>query len=89
MSEHSNLFPLCRFVQGQDVGNIPIGSSGEVVVEQVVTPPSPGHDETGIRWSSGHTEPNTTPEKGRDHPQINITYYLLFRNPVHSDGDQP
>lgn len=64
MSEHSNLFPLCRFVQGQDVGNIPIGSSGEVVVEQVVTPPSPGHDETGIRWSSGHTEPNTTPEKG-------------------------
>ena len=77
MSEHSNLFPLCRFVQGQDVGNIPIGSAGEVL-EQVVTPPSPGQDETGIRWSSGHTEPNTTPEKGRDPPSLSKLIFLII-----------
>jgi len=56
MTEHRNLFPLCRFVQGQEVGNIPLGEEEP--------PASPGHDETGLRWSGGHTEPNTTPEKG-------------------------
>jgi len=63
MSEHSNLFPLCRFVQGLEVGNVPIGSD-RPVVEELASPASPGHDETGIRWTGGHTEPNTTPEKG-------------------------
>jgi len=56
MTEHSELFPLCRFVQGQEVGNVPLGEEEP--------PASPGHDETGLRWSGGHTEPNTTPEKG-------------------------
>jgi len=64
MTEHSNLFPLCSFVQGQDVGNVPIGSSSQEGGVEQVAPPSPGHDETGLRWNSNHTEPNTTPEKG-------------------------
>jgi len=59
MTEHASLFPMCSFVQGHEVGNIPL--SEEQVPE---TPSSPGHDETGLRWSSSHTEPNSTPEKG-------------------------
>ena len=66
MTEHSNLFPLCSFVQGQDVGNVPIGSSSQEGGLEQVAPPSPGHDETGLRWNSNHTEPNTTPEKGEN-----------------------
>jgi len=64
MTEHSNLFPMCGFVLGHDVGNIPITSAQEGSTGEAVSPPSPGHDETGLRWSSAHTEPNTTPEKG-------------------------
>jgi len=68
MTEHSNLFPLCRFVQGLEVGNIPIGS--DPVSEELLPPTSPGHDETGLRWTGGHTEPNTTPEKGKGHCSV-------------------
>jgi len=56
MTEHRALFPLCRFVQGHEVGNIPSGAS-ETRTE------SPGHDETGIRWNSRHSERNSQPEK--------------------------
>lgn len=56
MSEHRALFPLCRFVQGLEVGNLPLESTGE-------TQESVGQDETGIRWSSPHQEPNSVSEK--------------------------
>jgi len=61
MTEHSNLFPMCSFVQGREVGNVPISSVSE---ELPSSSSSPGHDETGIRWNSNHVEPNSTTEKG-------------------------
>ena len=61
MTEHRALFPLCPFVQGHEVGNIPLEVQGEGGHQP--TRQSPGNDETGIRWNSNHTEPNTTPEK--------------------------
>lgn len=59
MTEHRNLFPMCPFVLGFQVGNIPLGeeSQGEV-------PASPGHDEAGVRWNQQHLEPNSSSEKG-------------------------
>jgi len=60
MTEHRALFPLCRFVQGHEVGNIPTAGGGETTREQES---SPGHDETGIRWNSRHSERNSQPEK--------------------------
>merc|ERR1719228_1509014 len=64
MIEHRTLFPSCPFVQGHEVGNIPLGGHGEGEGGHQLAQVSPGHDETGIRWNSNHTEPNTTPEKG-------------------------
>ena len=56
MTEHRTLFPMCPFVNGLEVGNIPLGGASGV-------PMSPGHDEVGLRWSQQHTEPNSTCEK--------------------------
>ena len=56
MTEHRNLFPMCPFINGYQVGNIPLsGDSPE--------PASPGHDEAGPRWSQVHREPNSVTEK--------------------------
>jgi len=65
--EHRNLFPMCPFIRGLEVGNIPI-SSGRGGGSDV--PPAPaapvgttgrGQDDTGPRW---HRSPNAGPEKG-------------------------
>jgi len=59
MEEHIALFPLCPFVQGRDVGNIPISSNSD---DPILRPQS-GSDETGIRWQSSHRNPNSGPEQ--------------------------
>ena len=60
MTEHSTLFPMCPFVLGYQVGNIPLGDEDQVSE-------SPGHDEAGLRppdWSQDHhREPNSGAEK--------------------------
>ena len=53
MTEHRTLFPMCPFVLGYQVGNVPLGSE-DTVSE------SPGHDETGLR---PQTLPHSGPEK--------------------------
>ena len=57
MTEHTHLFPLCPFVLGYEVGNIPLNSDernpGDGVQSQ---------DETGMRWSEQHREPNSAAE---------------------------
>lgn len=57
MTEHRNLFPMCPFINGYQVGNIPLSGDDQV-------PTSPGHDEAGPRWSQVHREPNSVNEKG-------------------------
>ena len=59
MTEHSHLFPLCPFVLGYEVGNIPLSSDEQFPgdVAQVL-----GQDETGVRWSEQHREPNSAAE---------------------------
>merc|ERR1719410_3297084 len=59
MTEHRNLFPLCPFVLGFEVGNIPLGAEPASAAAS-----SAGRDETGIRWNTPHTEPNSVAEKG-------------------------
>jgi len=60
MTEHSTLFPMCPFVLGYQVGNIPLGDEDQVSE-------SPGHDEAGLRppdWGQDHhREPNSGAEK--------------------------
>ena len=56
MTEHRNLFPMCPFINGYQVGNIPLSVDDQV-------PTSPGHDEAGPRWSQVHREPNSVNEK--------------------------
>ena len=58
MTEHRNLFPLCPFVLGYEVGNIPLGAD-----QASAAASSPGRDETGIRWNTPHSEPNSVAEK--------------------------
>ena len=57
MTEHTHLFPLCPFVLGYAVGNIPLNpdehNPGEGIQSQ---------DETGMRWSEQHREPNSAAE---------------------------
>ena len=65
MTEHRTLFPMCPFVNGLEVGNIPLGGASGV-------PMSPGHDEVGLRWSQQHTEPNSTCEKVKKRLPLNI-----------------
>ena len=60
MTEHRNLFPLCPFVLGYEVGNIPLGAEQASAASS-----SAGRDETGIRWNTPHTEPNSVAEKVR------------------------
>lgn len=59
MEEHRALFPLCPFMQGRDVGNVPISQSSSAPVLR----PQSGSDETGIRWQSSHRNPNSGPEQ--------------------------
>ena len=59
MEEHRALFPLCPFMQGRDVGNVPISPSSS---DPILRPQS-GSDETGIRWQSSHRNPNSGPEQ--------------------------
>ena len=57
MTEHTHLFPLCPFVLGYEVSNIPLNpgehNPGEGIQSQ---------DETGMRWSEQHREPNSAAE---------------------------
>ena len=59
MTEHSHLFPLCPFVLGYEVGNTPLGPDEHVAgdIAEVL-----GQDETGVRWSEQHREPNSAAE---------------------------
>ena len=61
MEEHRALFPLCPFMQGRDVGNVPI-TPGSSSSDPILRPQS-GSDETGIRWQSSHRNPNSGPEQ--------------------------
>ena len=65
MEEHRALFPLCPFMQGRDVGNVPISPSSS---DPILRPQS-GSDETGIRWQSSHRNPNSGPEQ-MPHPVV-------------------
>ena len=53
MEEHRALFPLCPFVQGAQVGNVPLQGGGEGEAG--------GADETGLR--SAHRELHSGPEQ--------------------------
>ena len=59
MEEHRALFPLCPFMQGREVGNVPISPSSS---DPILRPQS-GSDETGIRWQNSHRNPNSGPEQ--------------------------
>jgi len=60
MLEHANLFPLCPFVLGREVGNIPLGQDTQSQSNQGL----PYRDETGIRWTTSHQERHSAPEQG-------------------------
>jgi len=62
--EHAKLFPLCGFVRGAPVGNIPIqgeGGSEPSSSSGSAAEAGAGQDETGIRYVR---RPNSIPEKG-------------------------
>lgn len=61
--EHAKLFPLCGFVRGAPVGNIPLEDEGNSVPSSSSgsSAEAAGHDETGIRYVR---RPNSIPEKG-------------------------
>ena len=63
MTEHSHLFPLCPFVLGYEVGNIPLDPDEHVPGD---VSQGPGLDEAGIRWSEQHREPNSAAENVSD-----------------------
>jgi len=66
MAEHLNLFPMCPFVRGLEVGNVRIGE--EVRPTSQPSSENPGHDEAGLRWPPPHRASNAGPEKGNGHP---------------------
>jgi len=73
MTEHRHHFPLCPFVLGQEVGNIPIGAEPR---QQV-----PGQDVTGL--NSRQCLPHSGPEKsyiGADSESLGI---LKHSGPLH------
>ena len=59
MTEHRSLFPDCPFIQGRDVGNIPIIHGVDAAMPLV----QPSEDETGIRPRPGR-QAFSVPEKG-------------------------
>ena len=74
MTEHAHLFPLCPFVLDYEVGNIPLG-------DDVMSIPLPGvlsqgQDETGVRWSEQHREPNSVAE--------NVSFIINMIRTIHS-----
>lgn len=73
MTEHSHLFPLCPFVLGYEVGNTPLGPDEHIAgdMAQVL-----GQDETGIRWSEQHREPNSAAEN------VSVLERLLIRTMI-------
>ena len=78
MTEHRHLFPLCPFVLGQEVGNIPIG--GEASRQQEPSRVS-GEDVTG--WNPRQFMPHSGPEKynfGADSESMGI---LKHSGPLH------
>merc|ERR1719187_3225870 len=82
MEEHTALFPLCPFVQGLEVGNIPLSHSSSMEVPR-------GTDETGPRWSSSHLERNSAPEQvqvplGRNPESIGILKHSGPQHPQHA-----
>lgn len=66
MAEHLNLFPMCPYVRGLEVGNVEIGAELQAPAHQ--SNDDPGHDETGLRWMPAHRSPNAGPEKGNGLP---------------------
>lgn len=75
MTEHSHLFPLCPFVLGYEVGNTPLGPDEHIAgdMAQVL-----GQDETGIRWSEQHREPNSAAEN------VSVLETLLIRTVINN-----
>ena len=59
MTEHRHLFPLCPFVLGQEVGNIPLGA--ESSQQNIARTGGEGEDVTGPR----QVMPNSGPERNR------------------------
>lgn len=62
MAEHLNLFPMCPYVRGLEVGNVEFMAEAQTSAQQ--SNDDPGHDETGLRWMPAHRSPNAGPEKG-------------------------
>jgi len=75
MTEHTHLFPLCPFVLGYEVGNIPLNSGehnpGDGVQSQ---------DETGMRWSEQHREPNSAAENALPGEELGV---MKHGGPLH------
>jgi len=75
MTEHTHLFPLCPFVLGYEVGNIPLNSGehnpGDVIQSQ---------DETGMRWSEQHREPNSAAENALPGEELGV---MKHGGPLH------
>jgi len=75
MTEHTHLFPLCPFVLGYEVGNIPLNSDehnpGEGIQSQ---------DETGMRWSEQHREPNSAAENALPGEELGV---MKHGGPLH------
>ena len=74
MTEHAHLFPLCPFVLDYEVGNIPLGD--DVMSIPLPGVVSQGQDETGVRWSEQHREPNSVAE--------NVSFIINMIRTVHS-----
>jgi len=86
MTEHRHHFPLCPFVLGQDVGNIPLGA---VAGHQE---PAPGQDVTGLNprqvpqpstLNPRQVLPNSGPEKGHYGADSEAMGILPHSGPLH------
>jgi len=75
MTEHTHLFPLCPFVLGYEVGNIPLNSDEHNPGERVQS-----QDETGMRWSEQHREPNSAAENALPGEELGV---MKHGGPLH------
>lgn len=94
MEEHAKLFPLCGFVRGLPVGNIPIEDANSLTPSTSSSgtgssSTAAGHDETGIRYVR---RPNSVPEKGFPGAQSNLSESLgiiSHHGPLHPSYATP
>merc|ERR1719270_2798704 len=86
MTEHRHHFPLCPFVLGQNVGNIPLGA------EAGHQEPAPGQDVTGLNprqvpqpstLNPRQVLPNSGPEKGHYGADSEAMGILPHSGPLH------